>query len=69
VEIEQHMADPGFYKNREHAREIASEYKEVQKKLPVNYFQWNALMKDLEALNATDHFPGSGEGRTLDETR
>jgi len=69
VEIEQHMADPGFYKNGEHAREIASEYKEVQKQLSGNYFQWNALVKELEALNATDHFPSSGEGRTLDEPR
>jgi hypothetical protein len=63
------MADPGFYKDGERAREIATKYKEVQKDLSDNYFQWNALIKELEALNAADHVSGSGDGRTQRESR
>jgi ATP-binding cassette subfamily F protein 3 len=53
-EIEHCMADPDFYRDGDRARAIATEYKEVQKELSDNYFQWNALVKELESLNATD---------------
>jgi ATP-binding cassette subfamily F protein 3 len=48
AEIEGAMADPGFYGDGEHVREVTAEYKEIEKELTEAYYRWNDLTKDLE---------------------
>jgi ubiquitin len=42
------MADPEFYKNGEHVKNVTSTYKSLEKQLADAYFNWNELTKQLE---------------------
>ncbi|HUI10732.1 MAG TPA: ABC-F family ATP-binding cassette domain-containing protein [Bacteroidota bacterium] len=55
--LEQQMADPGFYRDGEHARTAQGRYREIEQALSDGYFRWNELTKKLQELEA------AGEGR------
>ncbi|MGA9116526.1 MAG: ABC-F family ATP-binding cassette domain-containing protein [Bacteroidota bacterium] len=61
AEVEERMADPGFYRLGEQVREITSRYEALRRELDDAYHRWNGQVKELERLQA-EPYRGAGEG-------
>ncbi len=48
--LEHLMADPGFYKDGDHVKEVSAEYREIEHALRDAYFRWGELSRELERL-------------------
>ena len=51
-ELEQMMANPGFYRNGDVVKEITGRYANLEQELAEAYFRWNDLTKRLELAEA-----------------